>query len=46
LLIAGTTEALLPIGISSTWQHTARTLLLLTMPAGLLVKDESTVTDL
>jgi hypothetical protein len=46
LLVAGTSEALLPIGTSATWQHTTRTLLLLTMPAGLLVKDESTVTDL
>jgi hypothetical protein len=46
VLIAGTAETLLPIGISATWQHTARTLLLLTMPAGLLVKDESTVSDL
>jgi hypothetical protein len=46
LIIANTVQPLLPAGNSASWQHTARTVVLLTMQAGLLVKDESTVTDL
>lgn len=46
LLIASTTHPLLPSGSSARWQHTARTLVLLPISAALLVKDESSVTDL
>jgi hypothetical protein len=48
LLVAGTSTShpLLLTRASATWQHTARTLVLLPVPAALLVKDESAVTDL
>jgi hypothetical protein len=46
VIIANTIQPLLPAGDSAQWQHTTRTVVLLTMRAGLLVKDESTVTDL
>ena len=46
LLIASTPSPLVPTGASATWQHTALALVLLPIPAALLVKDESSVTDL
>lgn len=46
LIIANTMQPLLPAGNSAAWQRTTRTLVLLTMRAGLLIRDESTVTDL
>lgn len=46
LIIANTVQPLRPAGNSASWQQTTRTVVLLTMRSGLLVRDESTVTDL